>query len=64
MSLSFAAYVRLTTAMLSRGVWFLSRGVRALKRGVWFLSREHGDAVVDRTIEVFATSLPEAIGHA
>jgi len=37
------AYVRFTTALLSRGV-------RALERGAWFLSREHDEAVIDATL--------------
>ncbi|WP_274423205.1 aspartate aminotransferase family protein [Chelativorans sp. YIM 93263] len=36
-------YVRLTTALLQRGV-------RALERGAWFLSTEHDDEVIDATI--------------
>ncbi|HEV7367754.1 aspartate aminotransferase family protein [Arenibaculum sp.] len=39
-----ARYVRLTTALLERGV-------RALERGAWFLSTEHDDQVIDTTIE-------------
>jgi glutamate-1-semialdehyde 2,1-aminomutase len=45
-----AAYVRLTTAMLARGV-------RALERGAWFLSSEHGDPVIDETLDVFEDCL-------
>ena len=30
----------------------LRRGVRALERGAWFVSSEHGEDVIDRTIEV------------
>ncbi|WP_159718049.1 aspartate aminotransferase family protein [Geminicoccus flavidas] len=40
------AYVRLTTALLERGV-------RALERGAWFLSTEHDDAIVDQTLAAF-----------
>lgn len=54
LALDKAAYVRLTTAMLRRGV-------RALERGAWFLSTEHDDAVVDRTIAVFDEALTEAV---
>jgi glutamate-1-semialdehyde 2,1-aminomutase len=50
-----AAYVRLTTAMLSHGV-------RALERGAWFLSSVHDDAVIDRTLEVFDAALAESAG--
>jgi glutamate-1-semialdehyde 2,1-aminomutase len=38
-----SAYVRFTTALLSRGV-------RVLERGAWFLSREHDEAVIDATL--------------
>ena len=38
-----AGYVRLTTALLGRGV-------RALERGAWFISSEHDDAVLDETL--------------
>lgn len=38
-----AGYVRLTTALLERGV-------RVLERGAWFISTEHDDAVIDETI--------------
>ncbi|HWL66965.1 MAG TPA: aspartate aminotransferase family protein [Geminicoccus sp.] len=40
------AYVRLTTALLERGV-------RALERGAWFLSTEHDDAIVAETLAAF-----------
>jgi glutamate-1-semialdehyde 2,1-aminomutase len=53
LALDKAAYVRLTAAMMRRGV-------RALERGAWFLSTEHDDAVVDRTIAVFDDALAEA----
>src|SRR5262249_52153691 len=39
------AYVRLTTALIERGV-------RALERGSWFVSAAHDDAVVDRTLAI------------
>lgn len=48
-----AAYVRLTTAMLSRGV-------RSLERGAWFLSLAHDEAVIDRTLDVFEAALVES----
>ena len=48
-----AAYVRLTTALLSLGV-------RALERGAWFLSLAHDDAVIDRTLEAFDEALAQA----
>jgi glutamate-1-semialdehyde 2,1-aminomutase len=54
LGLDKAAYVRLTTAMVRRGV-------RALERGAWFLSTEHDDAVIDRTIAVFDEALAEAM---
>jgi glutamate-1-semialdehyde 2,1-aminomutase len=38
-----AGYVRLTTALLQRGV-------RVLERGAWFISTTHGDAVIDETL--------------
>ncbi|MBM3597684.1 MAG: aminotransferase class III-fold pyridoxal phosphate-dependent enzyme [Alphaproteobacteria bacterium] len=41
-----AAYVRLTTALLTNGV-------RALERGAWFLSDAHDDATVDATLAAF-----------
>lgn len=44
------AYVRLTTALLERGV-------RALERGSWFLSTEHDEQIVDTTIEAFREAL-------
>jgi glutamate-1-semialdehyde 2,1-aminomutase len=50
-----AAYVRLTTAMLARGV-------RALERGAWFLSREHDDDVIDETLTVFDECLSGLTG--
>jgi glutamate-1-semialdehyde 2,1-aminomutase len=54
LDLDKAAYVRLTAAMVRRGV-------RALERGAWFLSTEHDDAVVSRTLEVFEDALAEAV---
>jgi glutamate-1-semialdehyde 2,1-aminomutase len=48
-----AAYVRLTTALLSLGV-------RALERGAWFLSLAHDDAAIDRTLEAFDEALAQA----
>jgi glutamate-1-semialdehyde 2,1-aminomutase len=42
-----ARYVRLTTALLARGV-------RALERGAWFLSAAHGDDAIDATIAAVA----------
>ncbi len=38
-----AGYVKLTTALLGRGV-------RALERGAWFISTEHDDGVIDETL--------------
>jgi glutamate-1-semialdehyde 2,1-aminomutase len=49
-ALDRAGYVRLTTALLQRGV-------RALERGAWFISTEHSDAVVDETIAAFKDAL-------
>jgi glutamate-1-semialdehyde 2,1-aminomutase len=46
------AYVRLTTALLERGV-------RALERGAWFLSTEHDDAIVETTIGTFKEALAQ-----
>jgi glutamate-1-semialdehyde 2,1-aminomutase len=40
-------YVRLTTALLDRGV-------RALERGAWFLSDAHSEEVIDATIAAVA----------
>ncbi|MBN9021743.1 MAG: aminotransferase class III-fold pyridoxal phosphate-dependent enzyme [Rhizobiales bacterium] len=45
-----AAYVRLTTAMLGRGV-------RLLERGAWFISTRHDDAVVDETLAALKDTL-------
>lgn len=45
-----AGYVRLTTALLERGV-------RVLERGAWFISTRHDDAVVDETV----SSLKDAL---
>ena len=45
-----AGYVRLTTALLARGV-------RVLERGAWFISTRHDDAVVDETV----SSLKDAL---
>ena len=39
-----AGYVRLTTALLQRGV-------RVLERGAWFISTTHEDAVIDETLD-------------
>ena len=47
-----AAYVKLTTAMVARGV-------RALERGAWFLSAEHDDAAIDKTLAAFDEALGE-----
>jgi glutamate-1-semialdehyde 2,1-aminomutase len=46
------AYVRLTTALLERGV-------RALERGAWFLSTEHDDIIVGTTIGAFTEALAQ-----
>ncbi|HEX2527610.1 MAG TPA: aspartate aminotransferase family protein [Geminicoccus sp.] len=43
-------YIRLTTAMLERGV-------RALERGAWFLSTEHDDEIIATTIAAFREAL-------
>lgn len=43
-------YVRLTTALLQRGV-------RALERGAWFLSTEHDDTVIEATITAMHDAL-------
>ena len=45
-----AMYVRLTTALLQRGV-------RALERGAWFLSSAHHDQVIDRTLDAVQDAL-------
>jgi glutamate-1-semialdehyde 2,1-aminomutase len=45
-------YVRLTTALLARGV-------RALERGAWFISTEHDDAVIGETIAALRDALTE-----
>jgi glutamate-1-semialdehyde 2,1-aminomutase len=39
-----AGYIRLTTALLERGV-------RVLERGAWFISTTHSDAVIDETLD-------------
>jgi glutamate-1-semialdehyde 2,1-aminomutase len=44
-----ARYVRLTTALLGRGV-------RALERGAWFLSLAHDEAIIDETIAAVAAA--------
>jgi glutamate-1-semialdehyde 2,1-aminomutase len=44
-----ARYVKLTVALLERGV-------RALERGAWFLSSAHDDAVIDETIAAVAAA--------
>jgi glutamate-1-semialdehyde 2,1-aminomutase len=45
-------YIRLTTALLDRGV-------RALERGAWFLSIAHTDEVIDETIAAVASAAQE-----
>jgi len=45
-----AGYVRLTTALLARGV-------RVLERGAWFISTRHDDAVVDETVAALKDAL-------
>jgi glutamate-1-semialdehyde 2,1-aminomutase len=45
-----AGYVRLTTALLERGV-------RVLERGAWFISTRHDDAVVDETVSSLRDAL-------
>ena len=45
-----AAYLKLCTAMLERGV-------RILERGAWFVSTTHDEAVIDETLEVFSEAL-------
>lgn len=45
-----AGYVRLTSALLSRGV-------RVLERGAWFISTRHDDAVVDETVAALKDAL-------
>jgi glutamate-1-semialdehyde 2,1-aminomutase len=44
--------VRLTTALLQRGV-------RALERGAWFISIEHDDAVLDETLAALRDALAD-----
>ncbi len=55
MRIDRAGYVRLTTALLQRGV-------RALERGAWFLSTEHDEAVIDTTIAAMEDALA-AVGR-
>lgn len=50
-----AMYVKLTAAMMQRGV-------RALERGAWFVSAAHDDAAVDATLEAFDAALSEITG--
>jgi glutamate-1-semialdehyde 2,1-aminomutase len=45
-----AGYVRLTMALLQRGV-------RVLERGAWFTSTRHDDAVVDETLSALKGAL-------
>ncbi|MCB1498794.1 MAG: aminotransferase class III-fold pyridoxal phosphate-dependent enzyme [Bauldia sp.] len=45
-----AGYVRLTTALLERGV-------RILERGAWFISTRHDDAVIDETVAALRDTL-------
>ena len=45
-----AGYVRLTTALLERGV-------RVLERGAWFISTAHDDAVIDETLAALKDAL-------
>ena len=45
-----AGYVRLTTALLERGV-------RVLERGAWFVSTEHDDAAIDETLSALKEAL-------
>ena len=47
-----ARYVRLTTALLARGV-------RALERGAWFLSSAHTDGLIDETVAAVAEAARE-----
>jgi glutamate-1-semialdehyde 2,1-aminomutase len=47
-----AGYIRLTTALLRRGV-------RALERGAWFVPVTHDDAVIDETIDAVKAALAE-----
>lgn len=47
-----AAYVRLTAALLGRGV-------RALERGAWFLSSAHTDDLIDETVAAVAGAARE-----
>ena len=46
--------MRLTTALLGRGV-------RALERGAWFLSVAHDDDAIDATIEAFDCAVGETL---
>ena len=50
MAIDRQGYVRLTTALLERGV-------RALERGAWFLSTEHDEAVIDATVAAMEDAL-------
>jgi glutamate-1-semialdehyde 2,1-aminomutase len=47
-----ACCVRITTALLARGV-------RALERGAWFISTEHDDTVIGETIAAPRDALTE-----
>ena len=49
-----ARYVKLTAAMVERGV-------RSLERGAWFLSAAHDDAVIDQTLQVVEDSVRSAL---
>jgi len=54
LSVDRARYIRLTTALVERGV-------RALERGAWFLSSHHDDSIIDRTLEIVESAC-RAIG--
>ncbi len=49
-----ARFLKLTRAMVERGV-------RVLDRGAWFMSGAHDDAVIDRTLEVVEDSVRSAL---
>jgi glutamate-1-semialdehyde 2,1-aminomutase len=52
MAIDRARYVRITTALLARGV-------RAQERGAWFISTEHDDTVIGEIIAALRDALTE-----
>lgn len=49
-----ARFLKLTRAMVERGV-------RVLDRGAWFMSGAHDDAVIDQTLQVVEDSVKSAL---